>query len=220
MARLSKWIPATKGLKFMANVRISLAFRRAPDTGLYEKADGVRVKLTGNPNFPDLPVDLADLAAVINNFQTAIQETKQGGSVAQATKQALRLELIGQLRKLAAYVQLESGEDEAKALSSGFDLASRNTAQTELAVPPLLAITNLNSTQLGLKIKPVRNAKVYEVWLRTKDRDWWLAQTFPNTRGMVLKNLVPGTLYDIRLRAVGGSTGYSPFGEVFQPMST
>jgi len=33
-----------------------------------------------------------------------------------------------------------------------------------------------------------------------------LALTFPNTRGMGLKNLVPGTLYGIRLRAVGGST--------------
>ena len=130
------------------------------------------------------------------------------------------MDVLQKLRLLAAYVQLASGGDEGKALSSGFFLASRNTAQLELAVPTILAITNVASTKLGLKIKPVRNARVYEVWLRTQDRDWWLAQTFPNTRGMVLENLVPGTLYEIRMRAVGGLTGYSQFTDPYQHMST
>jgi hypothetical protein len=147
-------------------------------------------------------------------------EGGQLGSQAMALKRTLRQELLGLLRELAAHVQIVSRDDEAVLLSSGFSPASRNTAQTELDVPQLVRVTNVASTKLGLKITSVRNAKVYEVWLRTKERDWWLAQTFPNTRQMVLAPLTPGTLYEIRVRAVGGRTGYSRFTDPQQHMST
>jgi Fibronectin type III domain len=204
----------------MASFRISLAFRRESDTGLQLFADRVLNHMTNNPNFTDPPLDLADFGLVSARFKAAITAALDGGSLDILEKKSQRVDVLQKLRVLAAYVQLESGGDEVKALSSGFFLASRNTAQLELAVPVILAITNVASTKLGLKIKPVRNARVYEVWLRTKDRDWWLAQTFPNTRGMVLENLVPGTLYEIRMRAVGGLTGYSRFTDPYSHMST
>ena len=69
-------------------------------------------------------------------------------------------------------------------------------------------------------MKPVKNARMYEVWYHMGDRNWRLGQLFRNTRRMILENLTPGTLYTIRIRALGGSTGASDWTDGKTHMST
>jgi hypothetical protein len=46
------------------------------------------------------------------------------------------------------------------------------------------------------------------------------AVTHPNTKGIVLTNLTPGTTYNVRIRAIGGSTQYSPWSATMSLMAT
>ena len=204
----------------MAAVRISLKFRRYPDADLQVFADRVIGKMTDNDQFPDPVVPLSQLTNANADFKQAIAAAQFKASAAIKAKAQRRSELLDLLKHQAAYVQFAAHVNANAALSSGFDLASNNTTPQPLKVPVILAIRNVASTKLGLKIRRVRNARVYEVWLRELKGEWRLAQTFPNTRNMVLTGLTPGTLYQIRARAVGGSTGYSQWSTLLQHMST
>ena len=43
---------------------------------------------------------------------------------------------------------------------------------------------------------------------------------FPNTKNNVLANLAPGTVYNVRIRAIGGSTQYSEWSATMSLMAT
>jgi len=204
----------------MAAIRISLKFRRLPASALYVFGTGVFNSMSGNSHFPSPTVDLADLKTACEALEHASGRAQGGGAMVVADKEAKRMALVNLLRELAAYVQFISKGDEVMARSSGFDIASRNTAKSPLASPRLGNIVNVASTKLGLKLTPVKNAKVYEVGLRWGGGEWRLWQTFLNTRRMVLTGLTPGTMYEIRARAVGGSTGYSDWCDATFHMST
>jgi hypothetical protein len=47
-----------------------------------------------------------------------------------------------------------------------------------------------------------------------------LLGTFPSTRGIVLENLVPGTLYALQARAVFGGNRFSEWNEPVSHMCT
>lgn len=204
----------------MPAIRVSLSYRRKPDSGLFGFAGGAFRGLTKNPYFPEPPFALADLAAATEAFGQAIDAADDGGKRLKAARTAKRKFLLKLLRELAAYVQFTAKGDPVKINSAGFDIASQNTAQTPLPRIPGFRIENAGSTKLQLKVKPVKNARMYEVWLHTGDGNWKSWQLFRNTRRMILENLTPGTMYWIRLRALGGSTGAGDWSDAVSHMST
>ena len=56
---------------------------------------------------------------------------------------------------------------------------------------------------------PILNARNYQVQMSTGTGAWQDVGIFPQARRIVLESLTPGTIYNVRLRALGGSTGYS-----------
>ena len=42
---------------------------------------------------------------------------------------------------------------------------------------------------------------------------WVTVVTSSKGRGIILPGLVPGTMYDVQVRAIGGSTGYSDWSD-------
>ncbi len=204
----------------MAAIRVSLSFRRESESQLASTILRIHDRLLGNSHFPSPPVPLADLDSARTTYVDAIIAAKDRGRALIAARAKQRQVVIRLLRELAAYVQFTAKGDISKIYTSGFDVASRNTTPTQLPKPVLLRTTNVASTQLGLKVKPIKNARMYEVWIHTGDENWRPWQLFQNTRRMILKNLTPGTTYWIRLRALGGSTGYSDWTDVTSHMST
>jgi len=75
------------------------------------------------------------------------------------------------------------------------------------------------STQLALRLKPVNNARAYEVRLSYGPNGWHAAGVFTQARRIVLNDLTPGTTYNIQARAVGGSTGYSDWSDPVSHMA-
>lgn len=203
----------------MPAYRVYLGFAKLPDADLSQFARLVLNGLTGNPAFPHPAVPLADLAAAQVSFAEALIASNQGGMQTTAVKNAARQALIGLLRLEAYYVQVAMKDDLAVLLSSGFEAASNNRTPSPLSAPVILRIRNEQSTQLALDLQRVDNARAYEVQKMNGTGEWTVAGTFTKARGVVLENLVPGSVYKIQVRAIGGSTGYSPWSNPVSHMS-
>jgi hypothetical protein len=80
-----------------------------------------------------------------------------------------------------------------------------------LLAPVVTGLDNSITTQLGVSLQAVNGAKAYQVQFSADGGKTWLdAGIWPNTRGIVIPNLTPGTVYGVRIRAIGGSTQYGP----------
>ncbi len=121
-------------------------------------------------------------------------------------------------------MQTESANDMAKLLSSGFNAVNMNRAQSPLDTPLIVEIVNGISGQLVVKVKPVKNAKSYEVRVAVvapggATGPWQDAGDFTDSRQMIVEGLTPGTNYAVQVRAIGGSTGYSGWSDPSSHMS-
>jgi hypothetical protein len=203
----------------MKNYRVSLRFSRLPDSSLNMFAASVITALTGNPAFPAPLVPLGELATLQTAFADANAAANEGGKLATAVKNACRANLMSALRRQASYVQGVARHDLPQLLSSGYTTASSNTAQSQLATPVILNILNERSEQLTLRLTPIANARNYQVQIQTGQGGWQEAGLFSQARRIVLQTLTPGTVYNLRVRAIGGSTGYSDWSDVTSRMS-
>lgn len=208
----------------MPQLRVLLAFAKDTDHGLAETAGAVIENMTDNPAFPSPPVTMAALTTARDEFSQAIGAQLLGGTVATGIKKEKRAVLVGLLRQLAAYVQQVSDNDLPTLLSSGFDAASNNSAQSQLEKPIVMDLLNGNSGEIIARVKAVPNARCYEtrvalVAAGVAPGSWQSGGHSTTSRSVRIKGLVPGGLYDIQIRAIGGSTGYSPWSDTKQHRS-
>lgn len=196
----------------MANYRVSLSFTSLPDAELDEFAANIAVALTGNPSFPTPLVTIPVLTAGQQAFHSALLAAANGGVVLTALKNEKRDALETLLRKEASYVQGVASQNLPVLLSSNFAANSTNQSQSPLDTPTIHSVENGQSTQLVLRVNPVVNSKALEV--QVKNGGGWLPMgVFTKLRGIVLPGLVPGQVYAVQARAVGGSTGYSDWSD-------
>jgi Fibronectin type III domain len=201
------------------NIRVALSFATFSDNDVNSFAILVIVCLKNNLLFPNLPVSLADLTTLQTAFQNAITAAAQGGTMATAAKNEARDALVSTLRQLAAYVQsLGPTLTVSQVLSSGFDVVIPNTTQSPLS-QPAFGLDNSTTTQLAIYLQAVTNARAYQVQFASGTAAWQEAGIYPNTKGIVLTNLTPGTTYNVRIRAVGGSTQYSDWSATVSRMA-
>jgi hypothetical protein len=121
--------------------------------------------------------------------------------------------LVTLLRKEANYVQLTGANDLPALLSSGFLVNSTSRTKSPLDTPNIIQIDNGMTTQLIVRAQGVDNARAYEVQVKNGTGAWVPAGTFTQARRMVLAGLIPGNVYSVQVRAVGGSTGYSDWSD-------
>jgi hypothetical protein len=192
------------------NIRVSRDFMKAAANDLANTADDVVDGLTGNPAFPTPPVTPAALTTLNTTLRAAITAADAGGPQQTAAKNKAYNAVTDALRKDANYVEIQSNNDLETLLSSGYDVVSTNRAQAPLDQPLVLSIENLATTQLLLRLQTVLNAKSYQVQISTSvSGPWQEAGIYTAARRIVLMGLTPGTVYFVRARAIGGSTGYS-----------
>lgn len=203
---------------------VSLAFVNDKDGPLANFALGVKDGLTTNAvTFPSIPTTatLVMLGTAITTFNAKLVAAHKGSVAATAEKEVAREVLIGLLRILAAYVENVAQGDASKIEAAGFDVVTRgNNTQTPLTKPLIKAIRNLITTQLKVDVGAVRNAASFEVQIRIGSGAWQGAGSYPNSRSIVLEDLTPGTTYEVRVRAIGGSTKYSDWSDGVNHMCT
>lgn len=203
------------------NIRVSRDFAKVPANDLANLADDVVDGMTGNPAFTTPPVLPPALTILNTTLRTSITAADAGGKAQTAAKYTAYDAVVAALRKNANYVENESNNDVATLLSSGFDIVSTNRASAPLEQPTITAIENLATTQLLIRMKSILNAKSYQVQLAAAAAGPWMeAGIFTQARRIVLRGLTPGTIYFVRARAIGGSTGYSEWSVAVSLMST
>jgi hypothetical protein len=201
-------------------IKVALSFATYNDSELNNFVILVIACLKNNLLFPNLPVLIAALTALQQAFQDAITTAAQGGRMATAAKAEARLLLISALRQIAAYVQsLVPTLTVSQILSSGFDIINSNNTPYPLTTP-VFTLDNSTSGQLTAYLSAVTNAKAYQVQWSTGNGAWQELGIFPNTKGIVLTNVTPGTIVNMRIRAIGGSTQYSEWSATVSIMAT
>jgi hypothetical protein len=201
-------------------IKVALSFATYNDSELNNFVILVIACLKNNLLFPNLPVLIAALTALQQAFQDAITAAAQGGRMATAAKAEARLLLISALRQIAAYVQsLVPTLTVSQVLSSGFDIINSNNTPYPLTTP-VFTLDNSTSGQLTAYLSAVTNAKAYQVQWSNGNGAWQELGIFPNTKGIVLTNVTPGTIVNMRIRAIGGSTQYSEWSATVSIMAT
>jgi hypothetical protein len=140
---------------------------KAPANDVANLADDVSDGITGNPAFPSPPVSAPDLTTLNTTLRTAITASDAGGQQQTAAKKQALAAVTSALRKDASYVEIQSDNDEVTLLSSGFDIISTNRAQAPLDQPVIVAIVNLATTQILIRMLSILNAKSYQVQIAT-----------------------------------------------------
>lgn len=210
--------------KKMPQLRVQLGFTNAPDHSVVERADDVIGGLylsplwTPAPPAPAPPVTKPALQTARNNFSDAMAATDLGGPADTADKNNKRDVLVALLRKLAGFVQENHGNDLARLLASGFEAVSTNRAQSPLEQPVIRDLLHGNTGQINMRVGAIANAQNYEPQFALlapggTPGPWQSAGLFSNSRSMPVSGLTPGAEYLFRVRAVGGSTGYSDWSD-------
>jgi hypothetical protein len=199
--------------------KVSLDFANYSDPELDEFGGNSVTCLTGNTAFPNPPVKPADLDTQVSAFRDAIQAALPGGIQLTAAKNAKREIVLTSLRQNAYYVQTIASADLDMLLSSGYFAISTNRSSVPLDKPAITAIENPASTQLLVRVTPVVNARSYHMQTGTNGT-WQDAGIHLQARRIVLPGLTPGTVYNVRVRAIGGSTGSSDWSDPQSHIST
>jgi hypothetical protein len=200
--------------------RVALYFATYADSELNSFAILVIVCLKTNPLFPNLPVTIIALTALQVAFQNALAAAAQGGTALTAAKNEAREALVSALRQIGAYIQSLALANVSDILSSGYDVVNTNKTQSPLT-QPVFTLDNSMAGQLNINLQAVLNAKAYQVqyYAGTGAAAWQDAGIFPNTKGISLTNLTSGTVYNVHIRAVGGSTQYSQWSATMSLMA-
>ncbi len=205
-----------------ARYRVSYSFTTLSDNDLIALLQVVIICLTNNPTFNNLPVTLTNLQALLTAFQNAVNAMGQSSSAQlTAERDEARMALLDAFRKTGAYVQSVALNSLSKLLSSGFAAVNTSTAQTPLATPSVVSVSNLATTQVLMRLTPIPNAKSYESRLSLDNGVTWTSGGIsPQARRIVLGSLTPGKVYMITARAIGGSTGQSDWSTPVTIMAT
>lgn len=178
-------------------------------------ATGVHDGLAGHAVlFPASPVSAAALATLTATFDTKLAAANQDSVAQTAEKNTARDAVINALRQIAAYVEGVAQGNADTIRAAEFEVTLRtHFPQTPLDKPDIQAAVNVMTTKIQLRVKAVRNAQSYEVQMRTVGGAWQGAGTYPQARNILLEGLTPGTVYEFRVRAIGGSLGYSDWSD-------
>ncbi len=201
-------------------LKVSNAYARNNDSDLIEFSRNSIEKMTNNPSFKTPMVDLAQMTTATDALDNAVIAAYTNDRLKIAEKNSKREALITLLAQQAAYVQSIAAGDLNVLLSSGFQPVSTNRSQVELSAPVIENVENSASGQLSLRLSPVKTAKSYEVRMAYGAVGWHTVGVFTQSRNIVLDNLTPGTLYQIQVRAIGGSTGASTWSDPTSRMSS
>jgi hypothetical protein len=200
-------------------VRLSLAFVSLPKDQLNSLAILLIVCLKNNPLFPNLPVTIAAFSALQAAYQDAMSAAAVGGHKDSVAFVDVRDNLVAAMRQLAAYIQ-SLNLTEAQVLTSGFDVVVWSRSKITIIAGIITSLDNSFSGQLGVNLQALAGAKAYHVQYSTGTGAWVDAGIWPNTKGIVILNLTPGTVYGVRVRGIGGSDQYGPWSATLSLMCT
>ena len=188
------------------------------DGDVVSRATAIQTNMTGNPNYPNPPVDLTVLKAAIEGFSSLMAEALNGSQKVNAEKNKQREAVIKMLRLLGRYVEVTCKDDIAIFKSSGFE----PTSKTKAVAPPLSdKIRKIEhgaiSGQILAWVKAVPKAFSYELRYAAAESGGvpgaWTTEPVTVVKAPVIVNgLTPGATYVFQARALA-KDGYTDWSD-------
>ena len=206
----------------MSKYTILRSYLSLPAGQLGDYALHIGAAMTGNINFvtPAPPYSGAAITTAANNYIIACGAAVDGNRTTTANKAALQATLIGVLDATADHVELYGGNNPVKFTSAGFTLASNSHAQALVGSTGLRSVTNLGTTKLALDVVVAANAWCYIIQISTVPNVWTTVLVITKPSEAVLTGLIPGTIYAIRICAMGSGNQQSEWSDTVSHMST
>jgi Fibronectin type III domain len=192
--------------------RISVDFDSLSSSNLWNRGGAVVLALDGNPRFPNPPVSMEDLKALVDAYSGSLVTLlgDKGTKRAMATRDSRRAELIRNLKLVAAYVQANCGGD---ASGTGFETVSKTRKPPKPVSTPSIRKIGRGpiSGTIILYIAAMLYASSYEVRYAAMNGGIpgpWTSVAVTNVKSATtISGLTPITQYAFQVRAIGcGST--------------
>src|SRR2546422_11251718 len=106
-------------------------FSNVSDADVVSRCTNIQTSMTGNPHFPNPPVDLGGLKTAIDTFSALIAQALDGSKKVIAEKNKQREVVVKMVRLLGRYVEVTSNGDMAVFLTSGVQTACTTETTTE-----------------------------------------------------------------------------------------
>jgi hypothetical protein len=185
------------------------------DAELVARATAVQSGLSGNSNFPTLPVDLAAFKTDIDSLSALISEALDGSKKVIARKNNQRQVVIRSLRLLARFVEVLSSGDAAIFKSSGFEpVSTTRVPPAPLPFPVIRSVDHgATSGEIVVQVESIPKAKNYEfryaAVINGAPPTSWSNKVVGKVKPPVgFSGLTPGTVYAFQVRAFGAA-GYT-----------
>ncbi len=171
--------------------------------------------------FPNLPVPATVIKTLVDDLSAKQGAMITGGPVEREARDKAFNALCAALDADADEVEKVVQANMEMLLATGYLPASTNRASSPLDDTAIASLKNNGTTQVLLRLQPVVNAKSYQVQTSADGgKTWQDAVVSTKAIRIVIPNLVPGTTYLVRARAIGGSTGASNWTAPGSIMST
>jgi len=200
--------------------RVSMSFVQSSDDSLVTFTGEVITGMDG-PAFAEKPVSTAEMTTRKTDFQQKLAISRNGGKTEVAEKNTSRRNLIAGLRQNANFVQMIASTDLPLLLASGFKATNTNRTSGPLTKPVIADVDNFQSTMLMVAAEVDSRSRAQEARYRVPGSPTYQSGGIHTKPTRVLyEGLVPGTMYELQLRSVGGTTGYSDWSDPVTHMAT
>jgi len=161
--------------------------------------------------FPNLPIPLTTIKAVIDDFESALLAAKDGAHSAIAIRNDKEIVVDDLFRDLAAYVNMVASGDETIIIQSGFHASKQPTPHQK---PEIAAYDGAHSGSVLLKIKAIEGAVAY-IWQYIQEASpnsasVWITVNTSTVANFQIDHLIPGVTYSFRYASIS-SDGTSDF---------
>lgn len=190
----------------MKKDRIITNYGKYNDVQLDFKAKHIIESLTDNTNFPTTSPSLADLTALSNSYNLALNKAKTGEKSQIANKNAIRKSLLNTLQELAVNIESQAFNDRSRLITSGFDVSSNSGSTSQLSAPKNFRILDgSNKGEIKLTSSGSTNALSY-LHEYTEDEltedAIWKSET-SSSKNHIFRNIASGKRIYARTKAIG-----------------
>jgi hypothetical protein len=186
--------------------KIKNGFAYMGDSILETRAQSIVIAMTGNVNFTTPIPTMGDVESAVEAYSEALLGAQTRDKTKVAQKRVAKTNLVNILKILGNYVTLTAMGDEAKLVSSGFELASPGVPRPPITAPQNLQVeSGINSGSIKVSIDAVANARSYLFEYTeepiTETSVWTSVAT--TSRAHTFANLTIGQKYWFRVGACG-----------------
>ena len=197
---------------FFMKLTILKNFARLSNDSLLAKAEEINSYTTTSSLFTGIYPAVDVFTANLDNYRTKLAAAADGGRVAVAAKNEARKKLVEILKLWASYIEDRADGNESSILATGFELSKKPLPGTSPNMPENVRLSDGKlSGEALVKFKSVPNATTYEIRFRKDGEDTWQAGELTFKASFVLRNILPGTVIWVQVRAVNthGSSNWS-----------